>query len=127
MHRAWSLETTGNQHGRVAIVTGANTGLGYETALALAGKGARVTLACRDHDKAETARRRMLLSHPSAQIDVRLIDTGDRDSVRRSPDATHAPKKKAPLDKQVRLFRIMVAWGGIEPPTRGFSIRCSTN
>lgn len=106
MHRAWSLETTGNQHGRVAIVTGANTGLGYETALALAGKGARVTLACRDHDKAEAARRRMLLSHPSAQIDVRLIDTGDLDSVRRFADAF--TRDHARLDLLINNAGIMI-------------------
>lgn len=43
----------------LAVITGANTGIGYETAKALLQKGYRVTLACRDQSKAEAARRRL--------------------------------------------------------------------
>jgi len=79
----WSLEDAADQSGRVAIVTGANTGLGYETALALAAKGARVILACRNQEKAEAAKRRILTANPSAEVEVRLIDTGSLASVRK--------------------------------------------
>lgn len=78
----WSLDRAKDQSGRVAIITGANTGLGYETALALAGKGARVVMACRDSAKAETARAKILSQFRSAQIDVGIIDTGSLKSVR---------------------------------------------
>lgn len=87
MPKFWSLDDAGDQSGRVAIVTGANTGLGYETALALAGKGARVVLACRDLDKAGAARKAILSQFPPAQVDVRLIDTGSLVSVRHFADA----------------------------------------
>jgi NAD(P)-dependent dehydrogenase (short-subunit alcohol dehydrogenase family) len=87
MARHWSLEDAGSQSGRVAIVTGANTGLGYETALALAGKGARVILACRNQEKAEAAKQRVVASRPSADVEVRTIDTGSFDSVRKFADA----------------------------------------
>ncbi len=74
MTTSWSANDAGDQAGRIAIVTGANTGLGYETASALAGTGARVILACRNREKAEAARERILLQHPSARVDVRIVD-----------------------------------------------------
>lgn len=82
MAEYWSLEDAGDQTGRIAIVTGANTGLGYETALALAGKGASVILACRSRDRAEDARGRIIAQYPSAQVKVGTIDTGRLKSVR---------------------------------------------
>lgn len=82
MAKSWSLDDAPDQTGRVAIVTGANTGLGYETALALARKGAQVTLACRNRDKAEDGRRRITSQCSSAQVEVRMIDTGSLESVR---------------------------------------------
>ena len=51
----WTLEDVGDQRGRVAVVTGANTGIGLETARVLAAHGATVVLACRDADKARAA------------------------------------------------------------------------
>ncbi len=54
---AWTKETMSDQTGRVVIVTGANSGVGYESAVTLAGKGAKVVMACRSLDKAEAARK----------------------------------------------------------------------
>ena len=82
MSDAWSLDAAADQSDRVAIVTGANTGLGYETALALAGKGAHVVLACRNRGKAETARQQITAANPNSTVDVRPIDTGSLASVR---------------------------------------------
>jgi len=82
MPKYWSLDDAPDQTGRLAIVTGANTGLGYETSLALAGKGARVILACLNRDRAEDARQRILAQYQSAQVEVRIIDTGSLKSVR---------------------------------------------
>jgi NAD(P)-dependent dehydrogenase (short-subunit alcohol dehydrogenase family) len=76
------MDQARDQSGRIAIVTGANTGLGYETALALAGKGAHVILACRNRDKAEDAKQRMLAQHSSALLEVRELDTASLASVR---------------------------------------------
>ena len=50
----WTLETMPDQSGRVAVVTGANTGIGFETAAALAAKKATVVMACRNAAKAES-------------------------------------------------------------------------
>ncbi len=52
---SWDFEMMPDQTGRVAIVTGANTGIGLETAAALAAKGATVVMACRNRQKAEGA------------------------------------------------------------------------
>ena len=52
---SWTLDDMPDQGGRTAIVTGANTGIGYETGRALASKGARVILACRSRDRGQAA------------------------------------------------------------------------
>lgn len=63
------------QNGKTVIVTGANTGLGYETALALYEKGADVVVACRDMEKAEGAIGRMKESGPAGGVD-RVKESG---------------------------------------------------
>jgi NAD(P)-dependent dehydrogenase (short-subunit alcohol dehydrogenase family) len=72
--------------GRHAVVTGANTGIGYETARVLAWRGAEVTLACRNHEKGEAARRR-IAAESGGQIDEKVLhlvrlDLAHLDSVR---------------------------------------------
>lgn len=78
----FDLQTLPSQHGRVAIVTGSNVGLGYETALGLLKKGATVILACRNAAKAEQAKKALLNEVPSADVEVILIDLSCMDSVR---------------------------------------------
>jgi len=78
----WALQDMPDQRGRLAIVTGANGGLGYEAALALAGKGAQVVLACRSIAKAEAARQRIRGEHAKARVQLAELDLSDQDSVR---------------------------------------------
>ena len=56
--------------GKVVVITGGNGGLGFETALAIAGAGAHVVLACRDAVKAEAAVQRILSKHVRMYIDA---------------------------------------------------------
>ena len=62
MSTVWTANDVPDQTGRVAIVTGSNTGLGYETARVLAGKGARVVMAVRDTAKGDDAAARLRAS-----------------------------------------------------------------
>ncbi|PXF41597.1 Retinol dehydrogenase 12 [Gracilariopsis chorda] len=68
--------------GKLAIVTGANTGIGLETARMLAGAGANVVLACRNLDKAQDAAQSIRNVHPSARVEISKLDLSELDSVR---------------------------------------------
>lgn len=79
---SWTIADIPDQHGRTAVVTGANGGLGYETALALAGAGAHVVMAARDQAKADRAAERIASEHPDASLELVPLDLGDLASVR---------------------------------------------
>ncbi|MCV7282816.1 SDR family NAD(P)-dependent oxidoreductase [Mycolicibacterium flavescens] len=78
----WSTADIPDQTGRTAVVTGANTGLGYETAAALAARGAHVVLAVRNLDKGADAVRRIEQSTPGANLALQELDLGSLESVR---------------------------------------------
>lgn len=82
MKSGFTEQDVGNQEGRTFVITGANTGLGYETARVLAGKGARVVVACRSQQKANDAIDRILAQHPSADVAFVPLDLGDLSTVR---------------------------------------------
>jgi NAD(P)-dependent dehydrogenase (short-subunit alcohol dehydrogenase family) len=71
---AWSESDIPDQSGRVAVVTGANGGLGFETARALAGAGAHVVVAARDQAKAAAAVERIRRPHPGASLEIVELD-----------------------------------------------------
>ncbi|UCG25705.1 MAG: SDR family NAD(P)-dependent oxidoreductase [Chloroflexota bacterium] len=77
----WTIEDMPDQSGRIAIVTGANSGIGYETARALAHKGGEVIMACRNLDKANAAAETVQGENPAGSVVVMELDLGDLDSV----------------------------------------------
>ena len=79
---AWTTANIPAQDGRAAIVTGANSGIGYEAALALAQAGAHVTLGCRDRARGEQALARILATKPKGGATLALLDLGDLGSVK---------------------------------------------
>lgn len=81
MVKSWTANDIPNQSGRVAIVTGANSGLGYESSRELARKGATVIMACRNPHKAESAKAQILAEIPNAQLHLMSLDLGRLASV----------------------------------------------
>jgi NAD(P)-dependent dehydrogenase (short-subunit alcohol dehydrogenase family) len=79
----WTAEDIPNQSNRTAIVTGANSGLGFETARALAGKGAHVVMACRDVGRAQKALELIQSENPDASIEARELDLAQLASIRK--------------------------------------------
>lgn len=102
----WKLTQVPSQAGRIAIVTGANVGLGFETALALAGKGCKVVLACRNIDKAEVAKASILAQHQTAVIECMPLDLSSLKSVRTFAN-TYAKRHKK-LDLLINNAGIMM-------------------
>ncbi len=78
----WTAADIPEQSGRVAIVTGANSGLGLVTARELARAGARVVLACRSTEKGEAAAARIVSAVPGAVVETAVLDLADLESVR---------------------------------------------
>jgi NAD(P)-dependent dehydrogenase (short-subunit alcohol dehydrogenase family) len=78
----WTASDIPDQSGRVAVITGANTGLGFETALALAAHGAHVVLAVRSLDKGKDAISRIAAQSPQADVALQELDLTSLESVR---------------------------------------------
>lgn len=78
----WTTKDIPSQKGKTVIVTGANTGIGYETALALYKAGANVIVACRDKTKAEKAIAKMETEKGSGSLEIGILDLAGLDVVR---------------------------------------------
>jgi NAD(P)-dependent dehydrogenase (short-subunit alcohol dehydrogenase family) len=82
MSHEWNLDQVPDLSGRVIIITGANSGIGYEAALALAKRKAEITLACRNEEKARAAVDRICAEVPTARLKIIPLDLSDLASVR---------------------------------------------
>lgn len=89
MHR-WTPAEIPDQSGRVAVVTGANSGLGYEVARRLTTAGAHVVLACRDQTRGGDAAERLRRAVPEASLQVVQLDLADLSSVRECVEQVRA-------------------------------------
>lgn len=86
----WTTADIPDQTGRTAVITGANTGLGYETAAALAAKGAHVVLAVRSLDKGKTAADLITRATPGASVALQELDLSSLESIRNGADQLRA-------------------------------------
>ena len=80
---SWTPDDIPDLTGRIILVTGANSGLGLESARMLAGRGATVVMACRNADKGRSAMATIRAQHPAADLALMELDLADLGSVRR--------------------------------------------
>lgn len=83
MKKIWKIDNMPDLQEKVVIVTGGNSGLGFESVKAFVRKGAKVILACRSVEKGEQARLKILKEVPAAKIETAELDLTDLESVRR--------------------------------------------
>lgn len=83
---SWTASDIPNLTGKIAVVTGANGGLGLETAKALAGAGAHVVMAARNQEKAREAFDQIKERHPQGSLEIVHLDLGSLESVRKAAE-----------------------------------------
>ncbi len=105
-NKAWTEAQVPNMAGKVAIVTGANSGIGYETVRVLAQRGATVIMACRSLSKANEAATAIRATMPAGSLEMMQLDLGDLDAVRRFADEFRARYPR--LDLLINNAGIMV-------------------
>jgi NAD(P)-dependent dehydrogenase (short-subunit alcohol dehydrogenase family) len=116
----WTADQIPDQTGRSYVVTGGNSGLGYETVRALARHGATVVMTVRDEAKGRAAL--ASLGHPS-HVRVRLLDLADLDSVREFAGQLIA--ERVPVDVLVNNAGVMMPPRTLTP--QGFELQFATN
>lgn len=122
-HMKWTEEQVPDVTGKTALVTGANSGLGFETARVLAARGAHVLLACRNRDKADAAMEAIREHAPGASLELVQLDLSSLDSIRRAAEQVRA--RYDHLDLLINNAGVM--W---LPPSRtedGFEMHFGTN
>jgi len=97
MSTKWTAADIPDQSGRVAVVTGANTGLGYWTAEMLADKGAHVVLAVRNLDKGKDAVDRITAQSPKADVALQQLDLTSLDAIRETAEELKAAHQRIDL------------------------------
>lgn len=123
MANQWTQKDIPDQTGRVVIVTGGNSGIGYEAALALAGRNARVILAVRHLEKGEQAAQKIRQRFPAADVKAMTLDLANLKSVQGFADAFLAGQER--LDILINNAGVMAL-----PEVRtadGFEMQFGTN
>jgi NAD(P)-dependent dehydrogenase (short-subunit alcohol dehydrogenase family) len=123
MNAKWTSDDVPGQQGRLAVVTGANTGLGFETAQVLAARGASVVLAVRDIEKGKRAAARIAGTAPGANVMVQPLDLTSLDSIRAAAGELRA--KHPRIDLLINNAGVMLT---PRQTTRdGFELQFGTN
>ncbi|MFJ1912201.1 SDR family NAD(P)-dependent oxidoreductase [Streptomyces sp. NPDC088147] len=119
----WTTADIPDQTGRTAVITGANTGLGFETAAALAARGAHVVLAVRNLDKGKEAAARITARTPGAALTLQRLDLSSLDSVRTAADELRAGHER--IDLLINNAGVM--WTPKAVTKDGFELQLGTN
>lgn len=120
---AWTFDDIPDQTGRTAIVTGANTGIGLETARMLALRGADVILACRNLAKGQDALARISGEQPTGRVSLAALDLGDLASVQAFAEQFIASHTR--LDLLINNAGVMVP--PLSRTAQGFELQIGTN
>ena len=120
----WTAAQMPSQAGKTILVTGANSGIGYQAALEFARHGAPVLLGCRSEAKGQQAAERLRREAPGASVEVSLLDMASLASIRAFSAAFAAQGK--PLDVLVNNAGVM-ALPGREETEDGFERQFGTN
>ena len=105
MKKGFTESDVPGQEGKTIVVTGANTGLGYEAARVLSAQGARVLIACRSEQKAEDAIARISAANGAVDVSHVSLDLGDLASVRACAEQLQAEER---IDVLINNAGIMV-------------------
>jgi NAD(P)-dependent dehydrogenase (short-subunit alcohol dehydrogenase family) len=81
--KTWNVDHIPELHDKVIIITGGNAGLGYQSSVEFAKRGATVVIACRDEHKGQHAMSRISAQYPSATVDTIALNLIDFESVKR--------------------------------------------
>jgi NAD(P)-dependent dehydrogenase (short-subunit alcohol dehydrogenase family) len=119
----WTTADIPDQTGRIAVITGANTGLGYETAAALAGHGARVVLAVRNLDKGKDAAARITATSRHADVALQELDLTSLDSIRAAAEQLRSAHDS--IDLLINNAGVM--WTPKSTTKDGFELQFGTN
>jgi NAD(P)-dependent dehydrogenase (short-subunit alcohol dehydrogenase family) len=119
----WTAADVPDQTGRVAVITGANTGIGYETAAVLARQGADVVLVVRNIDKGEQAAAGITAASPHAKVTLQQLDLTSFASVTAAATAIKAAHPR--IDLLVNNAGVMMTPKGTTKD--GFELQFGTN
>ncbi|XP_038852890.1 retinol dehydrogenase 12-like [Salvelinus namaycush] len=119
--RTWS--STDRLDGKTVLITGANTGIGKETALDLAKRGARIIMACRDMEKAEGALKEVVEGSGSQNVVIKKLDLSDTKSIREFAETIN--KEETKLNILINNAGVMVCPYG--KTADGFEMQIGVN
>jgi len=97
VRQSWTVDDIADQHGRTAVVTGANTGLGFEAARILAQHGAAVVLACRTEAKGAEAADRLRSLAPDSTVTALQLNLASQASVREAAEQLREEHRRIDL------------------------------
>ena len=119
----WTAQDVGDQHGRTAVITGATSGLGLETARVLAAHGATVVLVGRDAGRTSAAADKLRSANPDARLETAELDLASLESVRTA--AGDLTGRFPRLDLLINNAGIMMPPNGLTKD--GFELQFGTN